>query len=606
MIIAILVAVVLLAALLVPLILTGDMATFFKRYALTLAIGIVGVAVAILINTLAQKLSLRADLTTDQKYTVSPGLRNIVTKMSDQVQIIYYVSGKIQQFVEIKLNMTDKLNEIKTATNGMVDFKVEEVDQKDEKLMAELGQHGFIQQIQSNSGDEMSFSLLISGMKITYKDHESLYIPRIYYPNEVEYELGDKLIELYTKDKPSEKPVIAVNLPPAPMGANMPGRPQQGSGFEWIVDSPVSISNKKFEVKQIDMSQNGSIPEKTSLLILVRPKLMDERQRYEVEKYLAEGGKVMLLASPVRTFGDSIEQTPFGLEDYLKDFGVAFGKNIIADKSHLSVQANKRTFEFPPYFVRIKPENIDQTTALTRLMPGLCMPTPTEIVLDKDALDKAKLAYTVLAKTTEQNWELKVAPGSMEIDKESTKQPTGANPQKTVFAMIKGQFPFPYEGKPVPEWPTSEKDKDKDKEKGKDKEKPKAPVIASVASTKHEGTLVIFTAPEAFYGPYLEEPNLRGLIQTGNISLLLNVTESMSYGDDLIKLRSKHYETRIISKLYGEDKEATRQIWKVALIAGVPIFVLLFAIYRFILRRINQLSYERKFAGTTGPSSFSA
>ena len=80
----------------------------------------------------------------------------------------------------------------------------------------------------------------------------------------------------------------------------------------------------------------------------------------------------------------------------------------------------------------------------------------------------------------------------------------------------------------------------------------------------------------------------------------------MSYGDDLIKLRSKHYETRIISKLYGEDKEATRQIWKVALIAGVPIFVLLFAIYRFILRRINQLSYERKFAGTTGPSSFSA
>lgn len=606
MIIAILVAVILLAALLVPLILTGDMATFFKRYALTLAIGIVGVAVAILVNTLAQKVSLRADLTTDQKYTVSPSLRNIVTKMSDQVQIIYYVSGKIQQFVEIKLNMTDKLNEIKTATNGMVDFKVEEVDQKDEKLMAELGQHGFLQQIQSNSGDEMSFSLLISGMKITYKDHESLYIPRIYYPNEVEYELGDKLIELYTKDKPSEKPVIAVNLPPAPMGANMPGRPQQGSGFEWIVSSPVSISNKKFEVKQIDMSQNGSIPEKTSLLILVRPKLMDERQRYEVEKYLAEGGKVMLLASPVRTFGDSIEQTPFGLEDYLKDCGVAFGKSILADKSHLSVQANARTFDFPPYFLRIKPENIDQTTALTRLMPGLCMPTPTEIVLDKDKLDKEKITSTILAKTTEENWELRTAPGSAEIEKESMKQPTIStkNPPKVVFAMLKGQFPFPYEGKPVPEWPTS--DKDKDKEKDKDKDKPKAPLIASVASTKKEGTLVILTSPEAFYAPYLEEPSLRSLIQTGNISLLLNVTESMSYGDDLIKLRSKHYETRIISKLYGEDKEATRQIWKVALIAGVPIFVLLFAIYRFILRRINQLSYERKFAGTTGPSSFSA
>ena len=97
---------------------------------------------------------------------------------------------------------------------------------------------------------------------------------------------------------------------------------------------------------------------------------------------------------------------------------------------------------------------------------------------------------------------------------------------------------------------------------------------------------------------------MRGLIQSGNISMLLNLTESMSYGDDLIKLRVKHYETRIISKLSGDENEQLRKIWKVLLIIAVPVLVLLFAVYRFILRRISQLSYERKFAGSIGPSSF--
>lgn len=601
MIIAIVVGIVLLAALIVPLIYTGDFATFLKRFGLTVGIGLVGVLVAILVNSISQKASVRSDLTADQKYSVSPGLLNIAKKLDDQVEIVYYVSSKIQEFVQIKLDLTDKLNEIKNATHGMVDFKIEDVDQKDEKLMAELGKYGFLRQVQSGSNDELSFSILISGMKITYKDQESAYIPQIYASNDLEYALADKLLELHTKSKPSDKPVIAINLPASGQGFNMPGRPQQGSGFEWIVNeaSPASINSKKFDVKQIDMSQNQPIPEKTSLLIMIRPKLMDDRQKYEVEKYLAEGGKVMLFASPVRALGENLEQTPFGLEDYFKDIGVTFQHAILADKSHLAVSMNQRTFEFPPYFLKIKPENIDQTTALTRLMPGLCMPTPTEISLDGSMLDKAKLAYTVLAKTTDQNWEIPAVGNSLDLDKSRMQWNGKTQAPKTVFAMIKGQFPFPYEGKPVPEWPAAEKEKDK-----KDKEKPKAPVLASVATTKHDGTLVVCSSPEAFYGPYLEEPNLRGLIQSGNISMLLNLTESMSYGDDLIKLRVKHYETRIISKLSGDENEQLRKIWKVLLIIAVPVLVLLFAVYRFILRRISQLSYERKFAGSIGPSSF--
>jgi len=603
MLITILIVAVLLAACLVPLILTGDVTAFFKRDAVLLAAAAVALVVAVLVNLLADKKFGRIDLTAEKKYSISEEMHHIIDRLGeDQAKLTYYVFSSLSAFEPMKRDMLDKLNEIKNASKGRIEIEV--VDpQGNAKLLEDLKGKGYLQQVQQASKDEMSLSKIMSGLQITYKDKPSVDIPVIYQSDSLEYELGGKLLEL-TLDK---KPVIALDIPPAPPQANpmMQQRKPQGSGFEWLTQG--GIDNKKFDVKSIDLSENNSIPKDAALFIAIRPKEMNERQRYDVEKYLAEGGKVMLLASPFKVsheFGWKVEKTPTGLEDYLKECGITFGQDFIADKSHLRQPITLNPFTGEEqlfenlFFIKIKPENIDQNTSLTRLMPGLVMPSPAEIKLDKEIISKSKFDAVVLAKTSAESW---VVPFSESIEPEKITAPdTFPHPDMPVFVMLKGQFPFPFEGKPVPEWP---KAAPSDKEKEKDKDKDKKPETATAA--KKPGALVVCTAPEAFFLTYLQH-QYTGPQMRGNVELIANISESMSLGDDLMKLRTKRYETRAITGLAGKENESSRQYWKAFLIFGIPILVFIFAIYRFVLRRIRQLAYERKFAGTIGPSSFSA
>jgi hypothetical protein len=87
---------------------------------------------------------------------------------------------------------------------------------------------------------------------------------------------------------------------------------------------------------------------------------------------------------------------------------------------------------------------------------------------------------------------------------------------------------------------------------------------------------------------------------------LINIAESVSLGDDLIRLRTKQYETRTIEKFVGAEYDRRRATIKFALIGGIPLLVILFAVIRSAWRRDAQTRYERRFSATSGPSSFSS
>src|SRR5437868_5124008 len=111
------IVVVLLAAILVPLIITGDLTAFFKRDAVLWGAGVVAIVVAILVNLMAEKKFGRIDLTAEQKYTVSPDMRKIMDKLGDdEAKITYYVYSRTPIFEPYRRNMIDKLTEIKNAS----------------------------------------------------------------------------------------------------------------------------------------------------------------------------------------------------------------------------------------------------------------------------------------------------------------------------------------------------------------------------------------------------------------------------------------------------------------------------------------------------------
>src|SRR4051812_10259825 len=176
----IIVLVLLLAACIVPLIIYGDPASFFKRDAVIWAAGGVALLVAILVNLMADKFPRRIDLTSEKKYSVSPELKHVLSTLDDEVKIIYYNYSTLQQFVPLRRDMIDKLSEVKNASNGKVELEIINVDPKDEQTTKELDSKGFAIQANSSGDSEVSISKLYSGVKITYKDKEAEYIPKIW------------------------------------------------------------------------------------------------------------------------------------------------------------------------------------------------------------------------------------------------------------------------------------------------------------------------------------------------------------------------------------------------------------------------------------------
>ena len=567
---------------------------------------VVAVCVTIFANLLADKKFGRIDLTKEGRYSLSQPFRNILGRLeptdngAPSCEITYYVSEKaVPEFAHYRRDMLDKLREIETFSNGKI--KVTATDPSSDKDLRErLKKDGCENEIMTYEKDQQHQALVFSVIEMTYRDKPKVQIKWIYEADLLEYELGSRIVAMTLK----QKPVIAVMIPPSPPQPPQMGRRPPGSGFEWLREGYFD-RDKKFDVRGVDLNENSAIPADAELFIMVRPRNLTERQKYEITRYLAGGGKMLLLASEFKVsyeFAYRIEKTPTGLEDYLKELGVTLGQDFVADNACLKIafpnpMTGEAEYKRAPIFIRILPENIDQESVLTKLMPNMMVLSPSEIALDSDKLSRNGLVSHVLAKTSPQSWIIPFSEG-VNFDKESEydEEKQTYTGSRNVFVLLEGQFAFPYEGKPVPPWepnrPPAEKDKEKDKEK---KEEP--------ALQKKSGALAIFSGPEAFHELYMTDRQLGQLLQ-GNIAAISNMAEKFSLGDDLIQLRTKRYETRSIKSLGGAENDWRRFLVKAGLIGGPAVVLFLFATVWFIYRRAKQVRYERKYAATTGPSSF--
>jgi len=565
-----------------------------SRDAMVTAAVVFTIAMTILVNILADRKFARIDLTKEQRYSVSAPFGRILDRLEGSMTMTYYISTQVPSWFDApKRDILDKLKEIEMASRGKI--KLEVIDPKDNKELVErLNKQGAQHQLDERKKDSVTRMLVFSSIEVVYSDKPKRLINPVGQAELIEYQIGSTILELTN----TKKPIVAVAAPPAPPQNPMMARGgPQGSGFEWIWMNPeVWDDGMKFDVRNIDIAEGNGLPDNTALLVLVRPKEFTERQKYEVIRYLAGGGNVFLLSSPFKLsaeFGWRAEKSATNLEDYLKDIGVTFGADFVLDNSNIRLpymKNGKMQNAKLPLFVKILADNVNQESVLTRLMPGLIMPSPAEIKFKPELLKKNNLKETVLAHTSMQSWSM----GYMEaVDVEMLSNYDEQNQmydgKKNVFVMVEGTFPFPYEGKPVPPW-----------RKSAEAEPAKATELASVSGKS--GRLIISSAPEAFHGLYLQDQQFGYFMQT-NPKLLANIAESVSLGDELIQLRTKQYETRAINLLPGTDNDTKRFAIKMFLIIGIPLLVISFALIRAALRRDSQNRYERRFSAT-GPSSF--
>ncbi|MCZ7644696.1 MAG: GldG family protein [Planctomycetota bacterium] len=560
---------------------------------------LVAMPIVIFANLVADRAFKRWDLTEEQRYSLTEPFQKVLGRLEAPLQLTYYVSSTWpNQYQQLKRDILDKLEEIKSFGRGMIELRI--VDPlEDSKARKKLQEAGVEQTIPEIAQDRVAYSVLYSTLEATYSRKPSVLIPLVEHADDLEYLLANRILEL-TLEK---KPIIALHLPPA---VNRNWNPTRGgrpiTGFEWILKG--EEDERKFDVRGVDLNAESPIPEGAELLVLVNPPQLSERAQYEVQKYLAEGGKVFLIATPWTANIDlrwRVEETPTGLEDFLENLGIAYGKEFVCDTQNVRIahidqftQQMKQEKLWP--FVMILPQNYDQDQPFLRFLPPLAMPFPAELILDEKKLDGHGLGLNVLARTSERSWREPRTPVYRQAPDDQIAQRTEFNPNLPVWIRLTGQFPFEWDGKPAPAWPDDEEAPGK----------PRDPATQTPANlAKKPGMLMLWACPNSFHG-HLVFSSERDVAAhfVANRMLLTNLVETFSLGEELTQLRSKRYETRTIRKFDGEGEDTKRNVLKALMIAGVPLVLIALAMVRFFMRRADQVGYERKFSETTGPSNF--
>jgi ABC-type uncharacterized transport system involved in gliding motility auxiliary subunit len=447
------------------------------RASYLLLVGIV-VAVLAVVNVLGTVRFKRFDLTESGAFSVSPAMRRILRELPDVVKATYYVSTDLpEEFRGVRRDTLDRFQELESASGGTFKYEIVDVPQEIfdsakrqsdpnlKKLWDTLLSEGIEPVslgVQRTAGVEERY--IFSTISVAYLDRPKELIRGHDNPLELEYKLATTIVRLTQKAKP-----IVAFYDGKPKYEEIPSRspfmpPQRLSEFTLLVQRMSEAGTlDQLDWREIKLTEKDPIPEGTTCLVVAQPSDLNERQKYEINRFISGGGNAIFFVSQYAVDTAS-GQIPFpvapnspNLDDLFKAWGFTVGSDLVADvKTGVYVTVYSRAGarqQWMPVFLLLTGEYLDQHSPLTTRLDGLFFTDATPILLDDKTLAANGITAQTLAHTSPQSWYLPLAGMpflSPFFDQPKDKDLKG--PQK-LAVVFRGKFPFEYAGKPVPDWP---------------------------------------------------------------------------------------------------------------------------------------------------------
>jgi ABC-type uncharacterized transport system involved in gliding motility auxiliary subunit len=577
------------------------------RVGLTLG-AILLVGIAIFLNRTISNLGVgRFDLTEDRIYSISPGAKRILEGLTVPVQIKYYVTpeNEMPAFLKtLQRDVTDKLNELSLASKGKLEYQVvnpKETPELEEALIAK-GVRPF--QAQSLERDAMAVKLVYSGLAIGYKDEAEDLIPQLLPDNlgSFEYDLLSRVVKLVR----DEDPVVAIYSAKEPLDPQLVQfYLQSGQDLPPPTDNfrpiPEFLRSEGYDVRPVELTEDSSVPEEAKTLLLLGPRDLNDRQRYEIHRVLRRGGSVIVASqatiydyAPGSRGGFTISVRPqtLGINDLISQFGVRIEDQLLMD-TQMATLAIPRESNFlgmrvqtsepvqVPTQIRVLGDQLDRDLPFNAGVPELLYLWGNRLVIDDAGLKEKGLETSVLFTGGDVAWTVEKAGGALlPEDFSPDGHPLLQRPPLAV--LVEGVFPDPWADAPAPEWPASSADTTAAGEEA-------AP--AGALPPPEAGRLVVIGCSKMF-----EEMLIN---QAGHALFLLNMIDAVTLGDDLISIRSKQFDQRT----FGEVSDGRKVAFRLVNIALVPVLVAAFGLGNRIRRRREADEYAAEFARAGGQGS---
>ncbi|MGM0417409.1 MAG: Gldg family protein [Thermodesulfobacteriota bacterium] len=346
-------------------------------------------AVLLFINILINDFTLRLDATENNIYSLSEATHKIIDKSSEEITLKYFNNSELNsdlpgEYKAYSKRIEDLLKEYQTYSKGRINLEVirPRTDSQEEDNALTLGLQGV-----SLPGGEK----LYMGLAAIKGDKEEI-IP-FFDPSDeakLEYEITSLISSLQTEKKPeitfmSSIPVFGN---PQPMQQNQQSR-------RWYF---LEVLEKQYNIKQID-EQEGEIPGTSDALILFQPKNPDSKIIKNAEKYLENGGRVIVLADPLAILDQQSRMQPysFPLKDTFEKWGIKFNeKESIADlNTATQIMGRNNQPELNPGWLTIESGGMSSKNIITSDLETLLFPIAGSIHTDeKKGLNYEKLLWS--------------------------------------------------------------------------------------------------------------------------------------------------------------------------------------------------------------------
>jgi len=531
-------------------------------------LGFLGVA-----NYLAYRMFFRMDLTENKIYTISKATKRVLRNVDDVVTFKVFISES--NLPPLAINLTrqirDLLSEYEAHSGGNV--AVTYADPTDDPELKSEARSLGLQEVpmQIIEKDRQQNVMCFMGLAILYGDKKEI-MPVLNNVGNLEYDLTSRIIKVTRTEVKkvgfyfgNGKHEFSLTLP-----GQQPPRGPDNKAYNTIKRQ----LKEQFEVVEVYELENGTpVPADLTTLVVAGPKTLNDREKFEIDQFVMQGGKLIMLVNSVSvqtTFGLNASKEAHNTGDLLSHYGAKVNQNLVYDASHASIsyQVNYGGFMLPiatpyPLWVRLVREGFNQDIPAVSGMETMTLMWVSSVEPTLDTADTAVEAIAILSTTPYG----KAQENVFDLNPRKKWGDFRAGGKKFDLAIsLTGEFSSFFDGKTIPQIP------DLSDTTGEGKKAATGDSTRTRVERSPNTSIVVMGDSD-----FLVDGSPRE-----NFIYMNNLVEWLSLGNDLISIRTKGVTGRFIDPKISTKKKTTIRTVNTMV---MPLLVAVFGMAIFTRRR---------------------
>jgi ABC-2 type transport system permease protein len=545
----------------------------------------------ILINIVSSYVFYRIDLTSEKRFTLSSATKKLVKDLDDVVYVKVYLEGEFPAGFRRLQNATkEMLDELKAYAGAKIEYQFINPSENTDAtarnaLYRQLAEKGLQPtNLQEKGKGQSTQQIIFPGAILTYKTNEiSLQLlknkigtaPEVQLNNSIEgleYDFAKAIRDLTVKSKPGL--------------AFIEGH---GELEEIEVGDITKTLSESYDVKRIKIEGKLSALKGLKGIVIAKPSSpFSEQDKFIIDQFIMNGGKVLWLADGVNASMDSLQKratviaiaNTTNLEDQLFHYGIRINANLVLDLQSAPIpvvtgySGNQPTQKLLPWFYFPLVTPIVNHPVVNNLNA-----IRYDFTSSIDTVAAKGVKKTILLTTSNYSRQLfSPVQVSLNILKEEPDIKQYNKHKLPVAVLLEGSFRSVFTHR-IPAAIVNSKDI-----AFKETSIPTKMIVVS------DGDLIKNTVKRATrqilplgYDPYTRQTY-------GNKNFLLNAIDYMCDETGLIAVRAKEFKLRLLDRTRVDEERIT---WQVITTVVPLLLILAFGLIQSYLRKRKYARFEK-------------